>query len=119
VAWIDSLNLALRDFATKPQVEGVYQFEATTDKGEGLKWRGNISVISFRSTGNLALTGFQARTVWEYIQNMFDFEITGGLADLQADYEVNFAAATGVFNLRNGSSAIRDLSIVDRREIAP
>jgi Domain of Unknown Function (DUF748) len=116
VARIDSLNLSLRDFATKPQEEGVYQFAATTDKGEGLKWRGNISVIPFRSAGNLALTGFQARTIWEYIQDSFDFEITAGLADFQADYEMDFSVEPGVFNLRNGSGALQNLTIVDRRD---
>jgi hypothetical protein len=116
VARIDSLDLSLRNFATKPQEEGVYQFEAATDKGEGLKWRGNISVIPFHSAGNLALTGLQARTVWEYLQDTFNFEITAGLADFQADYELDFAAAPGVFNLRNGSGALQNLTIIDRRD---
>ncbi|MGH7495800.1 MAG: DUF748 domain-containing protein [bacterium] len=116
VARIDSLDLSLRDFATKPEEAGLYQFEATTDRGEGLNWRGSISVIPFRSTGNLALAGFQARTVWEYIQDIFDFEITSGLADFQADYELDFAQEPGVFNLRNGSGAVQNLALVDRRE---
>ncbi len=91
LARLDSLDLSLKDFATRPDEEGVYQFEAATDRGEGLKWRGTISVFPFRSAGNLALTGLRARTAWEYIQDMFDFEITGGLADFQADYELDFA----------------------------
>lgn len=116
VARLDSLNLSLRDFATKPEEEGVYQFEATTDKGEGLQWRGSITVFPFRSAGRLALAGFQARTIWEYIQDRFDFEITGGLADFQADYALDFTREPGVINLSHGSGAVQNLTIVDRRD---
>lgn len=115
-ARLDSLDLSLRDFATRPDEEGVYRFEAATDKGEGLKWRGNISVFPFRSAGNLALSGLRGRTVWEYIRDMFDFEITEGLADFQADYELDFSAQPGLFNIRNGSGSLQSLRIIDRRD---
>ncbi len=115
-ARLDSLDLSLQDFATRPDEEGVYRFEAATDKGEGLKWRGNISVFPFRSAGNLALSGLRGRTVWEYIRDMFDFEITEGLADFQADYELDFSAQPGLFNIRNGSGSLQSLRIIDRRD---
>ncbi|NTV47515.1 MAG: DUF748 domain-containing protein, partial [Chlorobiales bacterium] len=116
VGRLDSLNLSLRDFATRPEDKGVYQFQALTDKGEGLKWRGTISVMPLRSAGNLALTGFKARTFWEYVQDMFVFEVTDGLVDLQADYELDLSGEKSVFNIRNGSASAKSVKIIDRRD---
>lgn len=115
-ARLDSLDLSLRDFATRPDEQGIYQFEAATDRGEGLKWRGKIGVSPFRSSGNLALSSLRGRTVWEYLRDMFDFEITEGLADFQADYELDFSAQPGLFNIRNGSGSLQSLRIIDRRD---
>jgi len=45
VARMDSLDLTLRDFTTRPNKEGVYEFEAETDRGEEIRWRGTVSMV--------------------------------------------------------------------------
>lgn len=113
---LDSLDLTLQDFATRPDDSGDYHFEAVTQKDESLKWRGQLSLFPLRSSGHLALGGFRARTAWEYIQDRFNFEITGGLVDMEADYVLDLSTAAGEFNVQNGSAQIRALSLLDRRD---
>lgn len=113
---LDSLNLSLRDFTTRPDEAGAYQFEARTDRGESLRWRGDISVVPLRSSGNLALAGFKARTLWEYLQDQVFYEVTNGEVEFQADYKLDFANGANVFILNNGSGAVQALTLLDRRD---
>ncbi|MCG3119144.1 MAG: hypothetical protein ALAOOOJD_01475 [bacterium] len=116
VSRLDSLNLALHDFTTRQNEAGAYQFEAMTEKGESLHWRGDISVVPLRSTGNLALRGFKARTIWEYLQDQVFYEVTNGEVEFQADYELDFANDPGAFLVHNGSGAVHGFALVDRRD---
>jgi len=115
VARIDPLNLSLRDLTTRPLEQGVYQFEAATDRGERLAWRGDISIVPVRSAGHLELSGFQARSFWRYEQDVVNYDVTGGRARFAADYELDLSVTPPVFMLRNGEGQVDSLALSDRR----
>ena len=115
-ARLQPINLSLEDFTTRPLEEGVYQFEAATDRGERLFWRGDISVVPVRSSGHIALNGFEARTFWSYMQDQVEYEVTGGSAYFEGDYQLDLAADPQVFTIRDGKARLDSLTLLDRRD---
>jgi hypothetical protein len=113
---LDSLSLALKDFTTRPNEEGLYEFAATTMKGEGISWKGDVMFRPLRSKGSLALTGFKAGTIWEFMQDQVYWKITGGTVDVRSDYAVDLSREPMEFVLKNGSAAGRALKISDLRD---
>ena len=113
VATFDSLGLSLRDFTTRPREHGMYAFDASTTRGEALSWRGNISIVPLQSSGSLALTGLKARTIWEFMRDRVNYEITGGELTMHADYEFAFPKSGMAFRIRNGGIGVRSLALID------
>jgi hypothetical protein len=116
VARMDSLDLSLRDFTTRPNEEGVYQFDAKTDRGEEIRWKGTVSVVPLRSAGSLALSGFGARTVWEFLRDQVRYEITSGTMRFQADYVLDLSKDPMVFTIAGGEGEVTSLGLRDRRD---
>ncbi len=116
VARLQPINLSLQDFTTRPLEEGVYQFEAATDRGERLFWRGDISVVPVRSSGHLALNGFEARTFWSYMQDQVAYEVTGGKAYFEADYQLDMAADPQILTIRDGKARLDSVTLLDPRD---
>ena len=115
-ARLQPINLSLQDFTTRPLEEGGYQFEAATDRGERLYWRGDFGVVPVHSTGHIALNGFEARTFWSYMQDQVEYEVTGGKAYFEADYELDLGADPQVFTIRDGKARVDSLTLLDRRD---
>ena len=115
-ARLQPINLSLQDFTTRPLKEGGYQFEAATDRGERLFWRGDFGVVPVRSTGHIALNGFEARTFWSYMQDQVEYEVTGGKAYFEADYQLDLAADPQVFTIRDGKARLDSVTLLDRRD---
>ncbi len=74
---LDSISLSLRDFTTRPDEEGLYEFAATTEKGEGIAWKGDLMFRPLRSSGSLSLSGFKAGTMWEFMQDRVKCDADG------------------------------------------
>lgn len=84
------ITFALRNFTTR--LEGLDSHElnltAEVGPGEGVEWRGSLYLQPLRSEGTIRLTGMRTRTMWEYIQDLVNFEITDGIVDITASYQV-------------------------------
>ena len=88
---LSPIQITLKDFSTSRDSESPYAFTASTGKGEAFHWEGNIAVNPFRSSGKIALTGIEARGLWEYIQDSVQFEIENGKIALTSQYEIGVA----------------------------
>lgn len=113
-AQIDALNCSLLNFTTRPHREGLYEFEATTDQGETMKYFGNISMVPLYSKGKLELKGIKLRTLWSYLQDQLHFEVKGGELDISGNYEFEAREAGHGFFVNNGNINVRSLSVVNR-----
>lgn len=113
-AQIDDLSISLLNFTTRPHREGLYEFEATTDQGETMKYFGNISMVPLYSKGKLELTGIKLRTLWSYLQDQFHFEVTGGELDINGNYEFDARGERHGFLVHNGNINVRSLSVVNK-----
>jgi hypothetical protein len=112
-ARVDSLNLTLNDFTTRPNEKGEYAFDAYTDRGEKLSWQGMIQAAPFKSSGTIALAGIKASTVWEFMQDRLHFELTDGELAARAAYVVDMSAPRVVFRLANGEMNARGVRLID------
>ncbi len=113
---LDSLSLSLRDFTTRPNEEGQYAFTATTEKGEGITWKGDLMFRPLRSSGSFALSGFKAGTLWEFMQDQVYWKIAGGTLEVTSDYAIDLSKEPVEFVIRNGSGSSRGLRLEDTRD---
>ena len=116
VARMDSLDLSLKDFTTRPNMEGVYEFDAETDRGEEIRWKGTVNAVPLRSSGSLAFSGFAARTVWEFLRDQVRWEVTSGTLQFQADYELDLSKDPMVFLIKDGQGELESLALLDERD---
>ncbi|MFO0793967.1 MAG: DUF748 domain-containing protein [Candidatus Brocadiaceae bacterium] len=115
-AQIAALSFTLINFTTRPNQEGLYAFEATTGQGEALKYQGNISMAPLYSKGKLELTGIKLRTLWSYLQDQLNFEITGGKLAVSGDYEFDGTGEKTDLRVYNGRVNVQALSVVNEAD---
>jgi uncharacterized protein involved in outer membrane biogenesis len=76
------IHIALKNFHTRPGGENTYAFAAELGKGEALAWEGTLSVEPIRSSGKLSLSGVKVRTLWQYLRDRFQFDLTDGVVGI-------------------------------------
>jgi len=116
VVRLDSLSFSLTDFTTRPDESGLYEFSASTPKGEYLHWRGDVSSTPVRSRGSLELKGIRATTLSDYLAQQANFRLTDGSMDMKADYETDLSGKTPDFRMHNGSLGIKGLTLEDKKD---
>jgi hypothetical protein len=114
LARLDSISFILQNLTTLPSKSGLYQFEAATDRGETMRWSGDVSLVPLHSRGNIRLTGLKARTIWAYLQDQLKFSVSSGEIALAADYSVDYAADSLRYQVDNGSFELANLRIADK-----
>ncbi|MCD4805934.1 MAG: DUF748 domain-containing protein, partial [Desulfobacterales bacterium] len=108
------IEITLNDFSTRKDSESLYAFTATTGKGEVVSCEGNISVNPLRSQGRFVLTGIKTRTLWEYIQDQVRFEVTSGLINLAARYDMDAGEEALRFEVIDGEFKLNELTLVEK-----
>jgi hypothetical protein len=110
---IDSLDLALQDFATTPGDSGQYEFEATTGNGEYLHWRGIVSVSPILSAGLLEIRNIRLPSAVEFVAHRVNFGVRSGVVDVRAEYLLDASGETTAFTIRNGGVSVRNLELTN------
>ncbi|HLP18380.1 MAG TPA: DUF748 domain-containing protein, partial [Bacteroidota bacterium] len=113
IARVDSLNLKLNDFTTRPDEKGEYAFDASTDRGEKISWQGTIQAAPFKSSGAISLQGIKARTLWEFMQDRLNYELTDGELSGTARYAIDMSAPKMQFNLTQVGMNAKSLRLID------
>ncbi|ABA57760.1 Protein of unknown function DUF748 [Nitrosococcus oceani ATCC 19707] len=83
---LEAINVDLKKFSTLPENDGSYSFKATTQAGEILRWKGEVTLSPLHSKGTFELVGGKARTLWKYLRDQVAFEITSGRMDGRGNY---------------------------------
>jgi hypothetical protein len=117
--FIDSLDLALKDFTTVPQKEGTYEFEAVTKQNERLHWRGNIALAPLRSAGLIELANIRASTLTDFMADRLRFSAGSGTFSARAEYTFDDAPGGATFALRAGSLDITGLVLTSASDTLP
>ncbi|MBW7897402.1 AsmA family protein [Candidatus Brocadiaceae bacterium B188] len=111
---INDVSISFQNFTTRPNREGLYEFEAITGHGEALKYRGNISMSPLYSKGRLELSGIKLRSLWSYLQDQLHFEITRGELDISGDYEFDATGETPDILVQQGKIDVRSLTVAEK-----
>jgi hypothetical protein len=113
---LDSLSLSLVDFTTRPDESGLYEFSASTPKGEYLHWRGDVSSSPIHSRGSLELKGIRATTLSDYLAQQANFRLSDGSMDFKADYETGLFGKSTDFRMQNGVLGVKGLRLEDKKD---
>lgn len=105
------INLALTDFTTRPDKDGLYRFVATTGEGESFAWSGNISINPPRSTGKFQLNGIPLAKYGPYIAQFATVQVQRGTLAVGASYRVNAARAPLELDVTNATVELRDFVV--------
>lgn len=79
---LSPLSFTLKDFRTTPG-DGAFQLAAHTPRGALIAWKGNIALSPQPSSqGELAITGYPAAKVAEFLRDELPFGVPTGLVNL-------------------------------------
>ncbi len=114
------LTFAVTGFHTGGDNPAPYQFEATTEAGEKLRWAGNLQAAPLRSTGEFRLERFLLAKYAPYYRDLLQADLDGGTLSVSGRYEANLSPGARVLRLVDGALQVRDLKVVARasRELA-
>lgn len=99
---VGPLTFTLMRFRTSGDPRAPYSFDARTEAGETLAWRGTLSIAPLRSTGELALGGIALKKYAPYYGDRVGFEVRDGLLDVRGRYEADFSSEKPQLRLAGG-----------------
>ena len=113
------INLVLNNFHTKPGGDNTYAFTAELRKNEVLEWKGTVSLEPIYSEGTLSLSGVKLATLFQYVQERFNFEVPTGT--IRATGQYRFDAATSPIDLEVSNTAFHfaDVSLAEKGDSIP
>jgi hypothetical protein len=83
---LEPINFELQNFITGID-GGRFTFNGASKLGERIEWRGHLAIQPTESDGELQITGLQAHTIWEYLEDQLNFRVNAGKVDVQATYK--------------------------------
>jgi len=108
------IHVALRNFSTIRGSDNAYAFTAEIGKGEALAWEGTVSLEPLESDGKVRLSGVKVHTLYQAVQDLFQFNVQEGVIELSASYHVDMRGQAPRVTVKDGRLAIRDLAIGER-----
>ncbi len=108
------IQISLDGFSTRKDDDGVFQFVANLGRGGEVEWKGDLSINPLRSQGTVELRGVILRTLWEYVRDRVNFEITKGSMDVGLRYVFEAGPGTDRFDLKDGSLTITDVALCEK-----
>ena len=113
------IHIALKNFHTRPGGENTYAFAAELGKGEALAWEGTLSVEPIRSSGKLSLSGVKGRTLWQYLRDRFQFDLTNGVVGIHGNYTVDMQTTPPTFQISEAQMQIANLAVAEAGGLDP
>ena len=83
---LEPINFEVQNFITGVD-GGRFTFNGASKLGERIEWHGHVAVQPIESDGELQITGLQAHTIWEYLEDQLNFLVNAGKVDVQATYK--------------------------------
>ncbi len=111
VAHMVPINLDLENFSTRPGEANPYKLSAEFDDGESLKWEGSLTLEPVSSEGTLALDGIRLDHFWDYLEDLFRFEISQGTLSVQGRYRMKNTERGFDTQIQEGNVTLQDLAI--------
>ena len=113
------ISIVLKNFHTKPGGDNTYAFTAELGKGETLDWKGTISLEPIRSEGMLSLSGVKIQTLFQYVQDRFNFDIPAGTIQAKGQYRFDATASPIDLVVTDTALHLADVRIVEKGDPEP
>ena len=111
------INLVLKNFHTRPGGDNTYAFTAEVGKDEFLDWKGTVSLEPIASEGTLSLTGVKIATLFQYVQDQFQFNIPEGT--IRAVGRYRFTGSPFDLEVSETLLHFSDVGIVEKGDVRP
>lgn len=113
------VSLSLKNFRTLQAGDNAFAFKAEFAAGETLEWHGTLLMNPLRSDGQIALSNFNVRQAWEYIQDRVGFEVKDGALRIEAAYHAE--AGTDGFQtiISDGVLGLERISLSEKNTTTP
>ncbi len=82
------VDIQLANLSTLPDDSGQQTVDIKTPQGINLAWTGDFSVNPLHSTGRVTGSGPYLPLAYEYLQDLFAFQVESGEADFGFDYDL-------------------------------
>ncbi len=108
------IHISLRNFSTTQGSDNAYAFTAEVGKGEALAWEGTVSLEPLESDGKVSLSGVKLKTLYQAVQDRFQFDMQQGELALSAMYHFDLRGQAPRATVKDGKLSIRGLAIGER-----
>lgn len=108
------IHISLRNFSTTQGSDNAYAFTAEVGKGEALAWEGTVSLEPLESDGKVSLSGVKLKTLYQAVQDRFQFDMQQGELALSATYHFDLQGQAPRATVKDGKLAVRGLAIGER-----
>lgn len=110
------IDITLRNFSTAQGSgsENAYAFTAEIGKGEALAWEGTVSLEPVESDGKVSVSGVKLKTLYQAVQDRFQFDMQQGTLGLSAIYHFDLRGQAPRATVKDGKLSIRDLAVGER-----
>ena len=108
------IQITLRNFSTTQGSDNAYAFTAEIGKGEALAWEGTVSLEPVESDGKVSLSGVKLKTLYQAVQDRFQFDMQQGELALSAMYHFDLRGQAPRATVKDGRLSIRGLAIGER-----
>ncbi len=112
-------TVILRDFHTGGKGHAPGEFTATTESGEVVSWRGNLSFVPLRSAGDFEIAKIALKKYSPYYAKRVAFDVLDGRLTLAGHYEFSLEEGKPLFRLTEGRSLLQTLRIAPRGKTDP
>ncbi|MGO2135584.1 DUF748 domain-containing protein [Marinobacter sp.] len=108
---VTPLDLTLNDLATwqRDDHSSDYHLQAALGN-QTIEWQGSLSVTPLFSSGNLAVSGVDHKTIGHFLAPYLPYDLRGGKVTVRSDYELQFAD-TLYLSTSNGQLSVKELAI--------
>ena len=106
---VGPLTFSLDNFFTVGGPDSPYQFEAVTEAGERLAWRGTVSANPVRSRGELVLANIDLAHLSPYYHQLVKGELRSAFADLEGRYTFELKDGAPVLTFADGALTLREV----------
>lgn len=113
------VTFELKDFQTAGGRDAPYQFDAITEAGETLAWRGTLQADPLESRGELRIEHIDLPKYAPYYASLLQADLLAGKLSLQGRYHLKLAGDARVLQLQAGALRLRGLELVERATQAP
>ncbi|MGZ8382325.1 MAG: DUF748 domain-containing protein, partial [Nitrospira sp.] len=114
-------EIVLRNFNTVQAEggEGAHAFTAEIGKDEKISWEGSIFLEPVESDGRVNLSGIKLKTLYQAVDDLFQFDVPQGTLGLSASYHFDLRGEAPQATAKNGKVSIQNLAIVERDGLEP